>query len=255
MKQPNRKLFGERGITVPEPDRRAQVLDDETVLAELRQLMTERLDITEIGSLWFDLFGTALDNDIPGHPLAARVIELLDRAKRHGKLEELARILTKSYPHVLAATTLDQHLEDEITVALVNRGQTARCPKCGETVPLNKLSSPVIEVNKNDLDLGAFRVREDDGGIMIETELTCRKCRNVFTELVNAVRIQLGQLLCDVCQRGNHMEFSLHLDPDQKVGVSHAHLLARCRWCKWLYPLLRATGTDKIVRNITFVPS
>jgi hypothetical protein len=71
-------------------------------VSELRQVMSERLSRHDVGVLWYDLFNTVLDDDLPRCPLSECVIELLSRAGRHDKMDVLLTNLRRSFPHVLA---------------------------------------------------------------------------------------------------------------------------------------------------------
>lgn len=84
----------------PEPFRTSAELST----PELRQLMTERLSRSEIGVLWFDLFGTTMDEEIPGRSKTECVIELLSWCIRRGKTSGLVAELARSYAHVLENT-------------------------------------------------------------------------------------------------------------------------------------------------------
>lgn len=78
------------------PDNRSSIQPE-----ELRHRMTERLSLTEVGILWYDLFGTTLTNDLPGRSLSESVIELLARARQRNKIDSLLRHLDSTFPHAL----------------------------------------------------------------------------------------------------------------------------------------------------------
>ncbi len=58
-------------------------------LAELRRRMTRRMNRAEIGSVWFDVLDTSMENDMQNRSLADCVIELLDRARSRNKLADV----------------------------------------------------------------------------------------------------------------------------------------------------------------------
>jgi hypothetical protein len=70
---------------------------------ELRRVMTERLNRGEVSALWFDLFASILDNDLPGRPLQECVVGLIARARQRHKFDTLVEAVRESYPHVLAS--------------------------------------------------------------------------------------------------------------------------------------------------------
>lgn len=69
--------------------------------AALRRSMKEHLNLSEIGELWFDLFGATLGNDVPGRDLSQCIIELLIRMQQRNKMSLLLSELELSYPHVM----------------------------------------------------------------------------------------------------------------------------------------------------------
>lgn len=69
--------------------------------AELRRAMTERLSRSDIGVLWFDMFGTSMDEDLPGRSKQDCVIELLARTSQRNSQEALLEKLARSYPYVI----------------------------------------------------------------------------------------------------------------------------------------------------------
>jgi len=76
-----------------------------TDIAQFRQPMTEGLSRPEVGILWFDLFGTLLDDEQPGRSHPECVIALLMRVKQRGRLPALLDSLQRLYPHVLQSAT------------------------------------------------------------------------------------------------------------------------------------------------------
>ena len=65
----------------------AQTVSAITVLpeAKLRRILIQRFQRVEVAVLWFDTFGDAIDDHLPGKSLNECVIELLMRAKRQGR--------------------------------------------------------------------------------------------------------------------------------------------------------------------------
>ena len=65
----------------------AQTVSAITVLPEanLRRILIQRFQRVEVAVLWFDTFGDAIDDHLPGKSLNECVIELLMRAKRQGR--------------------------------------------------------------------------------------------------------------------------------------------------------------------------
>ncbi|MEZ6031992.1 MAG: toll/interleukin-1 receptor domain-containing protein [Planctomycetaceae bacterium] len=58
-------------------------------LAELRRRMSKRMGRSEVGTVWFDVFESLMDNDMIGRTLTECVVELLDRAKNRNKLADV----------------------------------------------------------------------------------------------------------------------------------------------------------------------
>jgi len=58
-------------------------------LGELRRRITKRMDRSEVAAIWFDLFQSKMDDDMGNRPLVDCVIELLDRANKRAKLDEV----------------------------------------------------------------------------------------------------------------------------------------------------------------------
>jgi hypothetical protein len=68
----------------PKPNRFAGKPDP-----ELRRMLTDQLDRSEIGILWFDTFNTSMNDHLPEKPIAECVVELLVRSKKRGVRELL----------------------------------------------------------------------------------------------------------------------------------------------------------------------
>jgi hypothetical protein len=58
-------------------------------LGELRRRITKRMGRSEVAAIWFDLFQSKMDDDMANRPLVDCVIELLDRANKRTKLDEV----------------------------------------------------------------------------------------------------------------------------------------------------------------------
>ena len=58
-------------------------------LGELRRRITKRMGRSEVAAIWFDLFHSKMDDDMANRPLVDCVIELLDRANKRTKLDEV----------------------------------------------------------------------------------------------------------------------------------------------------------------------
>lgn len=58
-------------------------------LADLRRRMTQRLDRTEVATIWFDVLETKMENDMASRFLVECVIELLDRARKRNRLSNV----------------------------------------------------------------------------------------------------------------------------------------------------------------------
>jgi hypothetical protein len=58
-------------------------------LAELRQRMTKRMNRGEIGTIWFDVLESGMDDDMQGRTLAECVVELLLRTRNRNRLADL----------------------------------------------------------------------------------------------------------------------------------------------------------------------
>ncbi|MCX7177066.1 MAG: alpha/beta fold hydrolase [Proteobacteria bacterium] len=73
--------------------------------ASLRRQIAERFNRPEIAVLWFDTFGDAMDDHVPGKPVNECIIELLLRAKRQkaaGRLYESIALERPDLADVLA---------------------------------------------------------------------------------------------------------------------------------------------------------
>ena len=68
------------------------------VLGELRYYMTERLSISDIQTLWFDLFGRKMEDETSITRVSLCTIELLDRARRENYLPDLVDLICRNYP-------------------------------------------------------------------------------------------------------------------------------------------------------------
>ncbi|MFH0794009.1 MAG: toll/interleukin-1 receptor domain-containing protein [bacterium] len=66
--------------------------------ADLRRRMTDRMDRSEVGTIWFDVFETKMDDDLQGLPLVSCVIELLVRAKKRNKIFEVIAAVCNERP-------------------------------------------------------------------------------------------------------------------------------------------------------------
>ncbi len=69
-------------------------------LGDLRRRLTNRLGRDEVGAIWFGTFERKMDDDMQGRFLNECVIELLDRAKRHGKLAAVYHEVCSERPDV-----------------------------------------------------------------------------------------------------------------------------------------------------------
>jgi hypothetical protein len=58
-------------------------------LAELRRRMSNRMSRAEVGTVWFDVLESSMDNDMHGRTLTECVVELLDRVKHRNKLADV----------------------------------------------------------------------------------------------------------------------------------------------------------------------
>jgi hypothetical protein len=67
-------------------------------LAEFRRRITKRMNRSEVGIVWFDVFGKKMDDDMAHHPLPDCVIELLDRAKNRNALSEIIAAVCDERP-------------------------------------------------------------------------------------------------------------------------------------------------------------
>lgn len=101
------KLFFENKIVDPETtaQRKTPVMNRVFEVVppptDLRFRMTEKLTRTEVGAIWFDLFGTNMDEDMSGRAKSDCVIEMLSRVNQRMMTAALIRILTRHYPRVL----------------------------------------------------------------------------------------------------------------------------------------------------------
>jgi len=68
--------------------------------ADLRRLVSNRLSRDEVSVLWWDTFEKKMDDDMSGRTLNECVIEMLDRARRHGKTDSLVNNLCAEYGHI-----------------------------------------------------------------------------------------------------------------------------------------------------------
>lgn len=68
---------------------------------DLRKRIKSCLSLIELGTLWFDIFeGDKIENDMDRRTQNECVIELIDRAERKRKMEELLRILCEDYGYM-----------------------------------------------------------------------------------------------------------------------------------------------------------
>jgi hypothetical protein len=67
---------------------------------QLRMKIISRYDRNGLGVIWFDLFNSKIDDDLPGVALANSVIELLDKAKRSQKFDELLEAICADHPNI-----------------------------------------------------------------------------------------------------------------------------------------------------------
>jgi hypothetical protein len=66
----------------------------------LREKILERYNYHDLGVVWFDIFESRIGDDIPGTPLPNAVIELLDKAKRRQKFNELLNSICEQHPDI-----------------------------------------------------------------------------------------------------------------------------------------------------------
>jgi hypothetical protein len=71
-------------------------------LADLRRLIAARMSRSEVGAIWYDVLGSAMENDMINRPLVDCVIELLDRAKNRNKLSDVIAGIYKDRPDLSA---------------------------------------------------------------------------------------------------------------------------------------------------------
>jgi hypothetical protein len=58
-------------------------------LETVRHLMMDRMNRTEINVVWYDVLESSMDNDMPGRGQSDCVVELLDRAQKRRKLQDM----------------------------------------------------------------------------------------------------------------------------------------------------------------------
>lgn len=66
----------------------------------LREKILQRYNYNEIGVIWFDLFETRIGDELPGVPLSNAVIELIDKAKKKQKFDELLSRICEQNPDI-----------------------------------------------------------------------------------------------------------------------------------------------------------
>ena len=69
-------------------------------LGEIRHLVTERLSLEEVETVWFDLFDRKMSDEVQVRNLALSCVELIDRSRRTDVLVELMDILCCNYPFI-----------------------------------------------------------------------------------------------------------------------------------------------------------
>lgn len=67
---------------------------------ELRMKIIDRYDYSEIRTVWFDLFSSRIEDDIPHANLANAIIDLIEKAKKKSKFEELLATLCQEHPKI-----------------------------------------------------------------------------------------------------------------------------------------------------------
>lgn len=78
-------------------------LDCQNVLRDLtpsdfRFHMNDRFDLTQVKTLWFDLFARKMEDEVHVINLSLAIIELLDRARRDEQLPDLIDTICRNYP-------------------------------------------------------------------------------------------------------------------------------------------------------------
>ncbi|MFL9503486.1 toll/interleukin-1 receptor domain-containing protein [Rhodopseudomonas palustris] len=68
------------------------------VLGDLRYYMSEKLTISDIQTLWFDLFGRKMEDETAITRVSLCTIELLDRARRENYFPDLLDLICRNYP-------------------------------------------------------------------------------------------------------------------------------------------------------------
>jgi hypothetical protein len=69
--------------------------------AELAERIAKRLNLAEVGVLWFYVLGSLISDDLPGAPLSTAAQNLVHRAEQRGKTGTLLALLEKNFRHVL----------------------------------------------------------------------------------------------------------------------------------------------------------
>lgn len=72
----------------------------EMSLGELRYLVTERLSLEDVETVWFDIFGRRMTDEVRVQNLALSSVELIDRSRRTEVLVELMDTLCRNYPYI-----------------------------------------------------------------------------------------------------------------------------------------------------------
>jgi hypothetical protein len=67
-------------------------------LADLRRRITKRMSRSEISALWFDVWETAMEDDMTGRESSDCVISLLDKAKKRNKLSFVIEQICQNRP-------------------------------------------------------------------------------------------------------------------------------------------------------------
>ena len=69
-------------------------------LTDLRRQLAERLSISDLKVLWFDVFGRKMDDEVPAQNITVGLasVELIDRSRRDDNLIELINAICSNHP-------------------------------------------------------------------------------------------------------------------------------------------------------------
>lgn len=69
-------------------------------LGDLRFQLADKLTLSDVKVIWYDVFGRKMDDEVAVPNLAMSCVELLDRSRREDSLAKLIDVICRNNPHV-----------------------------------------------------------------------------------------------------------------------------------------------------------